>query len=69
VLARIDLMRLNDHVLNSAGKLEPVELRSLDAIHLAAAGRLGSDLGEIVTYDERMAAAATSMGFKVSTPS
>ena len=69
VLARIDLIRLNDRVLSSAGTLEPVELRSLDAIHLAAAGRLGVDLGEIVTYDERMAAAATSMGFKVSAPS
>ncbi len=68
VLARIDLIRLNDRVLISAGTLEPMDLRSLDAIHLAAAGRLGSDLGEIVTYDERMAAAARSMGFKVSAP-
>ena len=69
VLARIDLIRLNDRVLNGAGTLEPTELRSLDAIHLAAARRLGSDLGEIVTYDERMAVAAQSMGFKVSAPS
>jgi len=69
VLARIDLIRLNDRVLNSAGTLQPVLLRSLDAIHLATAGRLGVDLGEIVTYDERMAAAATSMGFKVAAPS
>jgi predicted nucleic acid-binding protein len=68
VLARIDLIRLNDRLLNAAGILEPVELRSLDAIHLAAAGRLGSDLGEIVTYDERMAVAAKSMGFRVSAP-
>jgi predicted nucleic acid-binding protein len=69
VLARIDLIRLNDRVLNGAGTLEPVDVRSLDAIHLAAAGRLGTDLSEIVTYDERMAAAAKSMGFKVSAPS
>ena len=68
VLSGIDLIRLNDRVLNSAGTLEPIELRSLDAIHLAAAKRLGKDLGEIVTYDERMAAAAMSMGFKVSAP-
>ena len=69
VLARIDLIRLNDRVLNSAGTLDPMELRSLDAIHLAAAGRLGSDLSQFVTYDDRLAAAAKSMGFKVAAPS
>jgi len=68
VLARIDLVRLNDRVLNSAGVLEPMELRSLDAMHLATAGRLGADLGEIVTYDQRMAPAARSLGSKVSAP-
>jgi predicted nucleic acid-binding protein len=68
VIARIDLVRVNDSVLNLAGSLVPVELRSLDAIHLATASRLGSDLSEIVTYDERMAVAARSMGYRVSTP-
>lgn len=67
-LDRVDLVRVNDRVLSSAGVLLPVELRSLDAIHLATAAQLGTDLGEIVTYDERMAAAARSMGFKVSSP-
>jgi uncharacterized protein len=68
VLARIDLVRVNDRVLNLAGSLLPEELRSLDAIHLATAGRLGTDLGEIVTYDEKMTAAARIMGYKVSAP-
>jgi len=68
VLARIDLVRLNARVLDAAGALGPVELRSLDAIHLATAGRLGVDLGEIVTYDDRMAVAAASMGYKVAAP-
>jgi predicted nucleic acid-binding protein len=68
VLARIDLVRVNDRMLNLAGSLLPEELRSLDAIHLATAGSLGVDLGEIVTYDERMAAAAHAMGYKVSAP-
>ena len=68
VLARIDLVRVNDRVLNLAGSLLPEELRSLDAIHLAIAGRLGTDLSEIVTYDERMTAAARVMGYKVSAP-
>jgi uncharacterized protein len=68
VLARIDLVRVNDRVLNLAGSLLPEDLRSLAAIHLATAGRLGTDLGEIVTYDERMTAAARIMGYKVSAP-
>lgn len=67
-LSRIDLVRVNDQVLGGAGTLSPVELRSLDAIHLATAGRIGRDLGEIVTYDQRMALAAQQMGYKVSTP-
>jgi len=68
VLERVDLVRVNDRVLNLAGTLLPLELRSLDAIHLATATRLGTDLGDIVTYDDRMAAAARSMGYKVSSP-
>jgi uncharacterized protein len=67
-LARVDLVRVNDGVLNLAGSLVPIELRSLDAIHLATAARLGIDLGEIVTYDERMIVSARSMGYRVATP-
>lgn len=43
-LARVDLLRVNDRVLDAAGLLEPAKLRSLDAIHLASAEQLGSDL-------------------------
>ena len=68
VLERIDLVRVNDRVLNLAGSLLPEELRSLDAIHQATAGRLGTDLGELVTYDEKMGAAARTMGYKTSAP-
>ena len=68
VLSRIDLVRVNDQVLGGAGVLLPIELRSLDAIHLATAGRIGRDLGEIVTYEQRMAFAAQQMGFKVASP-
>ncbi len=68
VLIRLDLVRVSDRVLTLAGALLPGELRSLDAIHLATAGRLGSDLGEIVTYDDRMSIAARAMGYRVSAP-
>ena len=68
VLSRVDLVRVNDAVLSKAGTMLPAELRSLDAIHIATAGRIGADLAEIVTYDQRMATAARSMGYKVSSP-
>ena len=69
VLASLNLVRVNDRVLDLAGSILPIELRSLDAIHLATAERLGSELGSFVTYDERMAAAARQLGHRVSAPS
>lgn len=69
VLGSIELVRVNDWVLNMAGVLSPTDLRSLDAIHLATVRRLGSDVREIVTYDERMQAIAVPLGFKVTAPS
>lgn len=68
VLRRVQLLRLNDHVLREAGRMEPAELRSLDAIHLASARRLGASVRQIVTYDERMAEAATANGWSVVAP-
>ena len=43
-------------------------LRSLDAVHLAAALDLGDDLDSLVTYDERLAAGARSYGVPVTAP-
>jgi predicted nucleic acid-binding protein len=68
VLARVDLLRVNDRVLDEAGLLPPADLRSLDAIHLALAEQLGSDLRGFVTYDERLATAAAGLGFRVVRP-
>jgi predicted nucleic acid-binding protein len=68
VLRRIQLIRINDHVLSDAGQMQPTELRSLDAIHLASARLLGTAVRLIVTYDERMAAAAHQAGWSVAAP-
>jgi predicted nucleic acid-binding protein len=46
----------------------PIELRSLDTIHLATAQQLGADLARIVTYDDRMAGAANQLGMTVARP-
>jgi predicted nucleic acid-binding protein len=68
VLARVDLLRINDRVLDVAGLLAPADLRSLDAIHLASAEQFGSDLRSFVTYDERLATAAAGRGLRVVRP-
>jgi predicted nucleic acid-binding protein len=68
VLGRVDLVRIIDRVLNAAGVMPPADLRSLDAIHLATAQQLGTDLARVVTYDDRMAAAATALGWAVAAP-
>ncbi len=69
LLNRIDLVALDDELLDDAGLLGTSALRSLDAIHLAAARSLGQDLIAVVTYDSRMAAAATALGLDVASPS
>jgi uncharacterized protein len=43
-------------------------LRSLDAIHLATARLLGSELTALLTYDDRLASAAGDAGIPVHTP-
>ena len=43
-------------------------VRSLDAIHLAAARRLGDQVGKVVTYDRRMFEAATLLGLTAAAP-
>lgn len=68
VLTRLQLLRVNDRVLVTAGGLQPAELRSLDAIHLATAMQLGASLRGVVTYDNRMAEAARAIGWSVSCP-
>jgi predicted nucleic acid-binding protein len=67
-LGAIHLVRLDDSVLNRAADLDPPTLRSLDAIHLAAAFELGGDLGVIITYDDRMLQGAAALGLPATSP-
>ncbi len=51
-----------------AGNLDPLDVRTLDAIHLAAALAAGEELAGIVTYDARMAVAARNLGMVALAP-
>ena len=68
VLATVELIRINDRILNAAALLRPAEIRSLDAIHLATAQGLATDLARVVTYDERMLDAAKQLGIRTAAP-
>lgn len=64
----IALVPLDVSTAAEAGRLEPgVSVRSLDAIHVATATRI-LHLSAFVTYDRRMAAAATTAGLAVLAP-
>lgn len=68
LLERLSLLRLDDALLDAAAALDQQGLRSLDAIHVAAAQTLGADLSTLVTYDVRMTAAARALGLPVAAP-
>lgn len=69
VLDSITLLEVPTSMFEEAGRLDPTLLRSLDAVHLAAALSLGDDLDGMVTYDDRLADAARSNGVPVLSPS
>lgn len=68
-LGRVDQVNVDHALLDLAAALAPgVMLRSLDAIHLASATLIGADLRAVVTYDGRMAGAATALSLVVEAP-
>jgi predicted nucleic acid-binding protein len=62
VLDRIALVPIEAGILRIASRLEPTDLRTLDAIHLATALTLGPEVAGLVTYDAGLAQAATLAG-------
>ncbi len=68
VLSRIDLVRINNRVLSRAATMEPADLRTLDAIHLATASLFGQSLTRFVCYDKQLASAAKAGDWIVVAP-
>ena len=67
-LTAITLIPLDQPILDAAAELDPAELRSLDALHLATVVSLGEDLGRLYCYDARLGDAAQALGIEVSQP-
>lgn len=68
LLADIQLLDMSAAVVEKASRLPDPLLRSLDAIHLATALLIGDDVDAVLTYDDRLATAATSHGLTVESP-
>ncbi len=68
LLAESDVIRIDAGTFDRAGRLEPSSLRTVDALHIAAAMTLGPDLSGIVAYDIRLLSAASDAGIRTVSP-
>lgn len=67
ILDSVALIDLGPAIREAAGAIGPVNLRSLDAIHLATALSIPG-LAGMVVYDHRLAEAARGHGLRVFSP-
>lgn len=68
LLLAFSYIAIDDEIVEAAMNEPGRKLRSRDAIHLATARALGPDLEAVITYDDRLAAAATDAGRAVIRP-
>ena len=67
-VAQLTVVEPTGPIRSRAAGLDPVTLRSLDALHLATALELGDELDAVVTYDARMLTGAQTLGLPVLAP-
>jgi predicted nucleic acid-binding protein len=67
-LRRIGLIPIDSRIVNDAAMLKPRALRTLDALHLATALSVRTELAAVVTYDGRLSEAATEAKLSVWSP-
>jgi predicted nucleic acid-binding protein len=65
-MSGVDERSMTAEVVSVARRIEPLVLRSLDAIHLATAVLIDADL--VVTYDDRLADACRRNALTVAAP-
>ena len=67
-LEGVDIGAITSDLFERSAELDPSILRTIDALHLGWALSLGDELEGIVTYDDRLAAAARIYGVRVLAP-
>lgn len=68
VLNTLDFLTISETTFGIAASLNPVELRTLDALHLSSAIELGESLQAFVAYDKRLLEAVNSVGLRTIVP-
>lgn len=68
LLSDVITIPMSDAVVEDASRLPDKFLRSLDAIHLATALLIHDDVEALLTYDDRLAAAARAHDIEVAAP-
>jgi uncharacterized protein len=68
ILAGLVLIPVDQPTLEQAARRGGQGLRALDAVHLATAQSLGTDLDSFVAYDHRLLAAARASGLRTEEP-
>jgi uncharacterized protein len=68
LLQRIMIVPLANDIVTSAAIIGTPALRTLDALHLATATTIATELQAFVTYDKRLADAAAGIGLAVFAP-
>jgi predicted nucleic acid-binding protein len=68
LLRSVHMVRVDEPHLDRAGDLDPPNLRTLDAIYLAAAIELSTDVGVMFVYDTRLRQAAEAYGITARSP-
>lgn len=68
LLSQLDLIPLTAAVVDDAAELDAPDLRSVDALHLASALSIRSDLSAFVAYDRRLVEAASAAGLEPLQP-
>lgn len=68
IVDAVSLMDVDTAIRRVARRFGPATLRGMDAIHLATAASLGTDLGVLFTYDIRMLDGALLEGLPAWAP-
>lgn len=64
----LDILPLTEPMMTLAESIGPATLRSLDAIHLAAAAYFEQELTAFVTYDHRLLNGCRDIGLTTASP-
>ena len=68
LLAQLDLIPLTSDLIDDAADIGEASLRSLDAMHLASALSIRSDMASFIAYDLRLGDAVVAAGLELLRP-